>query len=170
MVRNITLIALLLFTISFTFAQDLKVEETIINPSDKINDGQINLNVTGGVPPYKYQWSKNDVPLSSSRASDLTEGIPYSVKVSDANGASVEKTFKIKAVSIVENFNGTFQPVVDAMGSVLFWDPFDAIGIYDPVVYSDEKLLFSPGWEPNTGSKFLLKEWLVDENEPVKKG
>ncbi|MFD0933354.1 amino acid carrier protein [Psychroflexus salinarum] len=170
MVRNITLIAFLLFTISFTFAQDLKVEETIINPSDKINDGQINLNVTGGVPPYKYQWSKNDVPLSSSRASDLTEGISYSVKVSDANGASVEKTFKIKAVSIVENFNGTFQPVVDAMGSVLFWDPFDAIGIYDPVVYSDEKLLFSPGWEPNTGSKFLLKEWLVDENESVKKG
>jgi len=60
--------------------------------------------------------------------------------------------------------------VVDAMGSVLFWDPFAAIGIYDPVVYTDQKLLFSPSWEPNTSRKFLLKEWLVTENEHVDKG
>ena len=170
MLRNITLIAFLLFTISFTSAQDLQVEGIKINPSDKINNGQIELTVTGGTPPYKYQWSKDDVPLSSSKASDLTEGISYTVKVSDASGASVEKSYQIEAVSIVENFNGTFQPVVDAMGSVLFWDPFAAIGIYDPVVYTDQKLLFSPSWEPNTSRKFLLKEWLVTENEHVDKG
>lgn len=170
MLRNITLIAFLLFTISFISAQDLQVEGTKINPSDKINNGQIELTVTGGTPPYEFQWSKDDVPLTSSKASDLTEGIFYTVKVSDASGASVEKSYKIDAVSIVENFNGTFQPVVDAMGSVLFWDPFAAIGIYDPVVYTDQKLLFSPSWEPNTSSKFLLKEWLVTENEHVEKG
>lgn len=170
MVRNISLIATLLFTISFAFAQDLQIEGTIINPSDNINDGQIELNVTGGVPPYQYQWSKGDVPLNSSKASDLTEGIPYSVKVSDARGSSVEKSFLIEAVSIVENFNGTFQPVVDAMGSVLFWDPFAATGIYDPVVYTNQKLLFSPDWEPNTESEFVLEKWLVDENKPVTKG
>ncbi|MBZ9779408.1 amino acid carrier protein [Psychroflexus sp. CAK8W] len=170
MLRNITLIAFLLFTISFISAQDLQVEGTKINPSDKINNGQIELTVTGGTPPYEFQWSKDDVPLTSSKASDLTEGIFYTVKVSDASGASVEKSYKVDAVSIVENFNGTFQPVVDAMGSVLFWDPFAAIGIYDPVVYTDQKLLFSPSWEPNTSSKFLLKEWLVTENEHVEKG
>jgi AGCS family alanine or glycine:cation symporter len=170
MVRHITLIAFFLFTISFTFAQDLQVEETLINPSDKINDSQIELRVTGGTSPYKFQWSKEDVPLSSSIANELTEGIPYTVKVTDASGQTVEKTLTIKAESIVENFNGTFQPVVDAMGSVLFWDPFAATGIYDPVVYTDQKLLFSPDWEPNTESKFLLKEWLVTENEHVDKG
>jgi AGCS family alanine or glycine:cation symporter len=170
MVRHITLIAFFLFTISFTFAQDLQVEETLINPSDKINDSQIELRVTGGTSPYKFQWSKEDVPLSSSIANELTEGIPYTVKVTDASGQTVEKTLTIKAESIVENFNGTFQPVVDAMGSVLFWDPFAATGIYDPVVYTEQKLLFSPDWEPNTESKFLLKEWLVTENEHVDKG
>ncbi|WP_019038892.1 amino acid carrier protein [Psychroflexus tropicus] len=170
MVRTISLIAFLLFFASLTFAQELTVEEKLINPSDKINNGQIQLTVDGGTPPYTYQWSKNDVPMSSSTANGLTEGVPYTVKVMDAEGLSVEKSYKIKAESIVENFNGTFQPVVDAMGSVLFWDPFAATGIYDPVVYTNEKLLFSPGWEPNTESKFLLKEWLVDENQPVKKG
>lgn len=170
MLRNITLFALLSFTISFTFAQDLQVEGKMINPSDKINDGQIELKVSGGIPPYKYQWSKEDVHLSSSKASELTEGIPYHVTVTDASGESVSKTFLIKAESIVENFNGTFQPVVDAMGSVLFWDPFAAIGIYDPIVYADQKLLFSPDWKPNTESKFLLKEWLVQENQRVEKG
>lgn len=170
MVRNITLITFFLFTISFAFAQDLQVEETLINPSEKINDGQIDLKVTGGTSPYKFQWSKEDVPMSSNKASDLTEGIPYTVKVSDADGQSVEKTFTIKAESIVETFNGTFQPVVDAMGSILFWDPFAASGIYDPVVYTKQKLLFSPDWEPNTQNKFILKEWLVEEKESVKKG
>lgn len=170
MIKNITLVAFLLFTISFTVAQDLQVEETLINPSDKINDGQAELKVTGGEPPYKYEWSKNEISLSSQKASGLTEGIPYTVKVTDANGASVEKAFTIKAESVVETFNGTFQPIVDGMGSVLFWDPFAASGIYDPVVYTNQKLLFSPGWEPNIESKFLLKEWLVNENEAVKKG
>lgn len=170
MLRNICLIVSMLFTVSFAFSQELKVEEKLINPSDQINDGQIELKVSGGTPPYKFQWSKEETPQTSNKSTELTEGIPHKIKVSDADGNSVTNEYTIKAESIVENFNGTFQPIVDAMGSILFWDPFEAIGIYDPVVYTDQKLLFSPDWEPNTESKFLLKEWLVEENEPVDKG
>ena len=170
MVRNISLILFLMFTVSLTFAQDLQVEETLINPSVQINDGQIELKVSGGTPPYIFEWSDAETPLNSTKSSYLTEGIIHSVKVTDANGDSVEKSFEIKAESIVESFNGTFKPIVNSMGSVLFWDPFAAIGIYDPVVYSKEKLLFAPRWEPNTQNKFLLKQWLVQEEETVKKG
>jgi len=170
MVRNISLIVLLMFTVSLTFAQDLQIEETLINPSEQINDGQIELNVSGGIPPYTYEWSNDETPLSSAKSSDLTEGITHTVKVTDANGNFAEKSFEIKAESIVESFNGTFKPIVNSMGSVLFWDPFAAVGIYDPVVYTKEKLLFAPRWEPNTQNKFLLKQWLVQEEETVKKG
>lgn len=170
MVRNITLIVSLLLTCVFGFAQNLEVKEKIINPSDKINDGQIEVEVTGGTPPYEYQWSREETPKTSNKSSDLVEGITHTVKVTDAEGNSVEKSYKIKAESVVEKFNGTFQPVVDAMGSVLFWDPFAAIGIYDPVVYTDDKILFSPEWEPNTEKEFQLKTWLVDEESKVKKG
>ncbi|MBL6964824.1 MAG: alanine:cation symporter family protein [Bacteroidetes bacterium] len=31
--------------------------------------------------------------------------------------------------------NDAFAPIVERMGDVLFWDPFSAIGIYDPVMY-----------------------------------
>ena len=170
MVRNISQIVFLMFTVSLTFAQDLQIEETLINPSEQINDGQIELKVSGGIPPYTYEWSNDETPLSSAKSSDLTEGITHTVKVTDANGNFAEKSFEIKAESIVESFNGTFKPIVNSMGSVLFWDPFAAIGIYDPVVYSKEKLLFAPRWEPNTQNKFLLKQWLVQEEETVKKG
>jgi AGCS family alanine or glycine:cation symporter len=170
MVRNISLIVLLMFTVSLTFAQDLQIEETLINPSEQINDGQIELKVSGGIPPYTYEWSNDETPLSSAKSSDLTEGITHTVKVTDANGNFAEKSFEIKAESIVESFNGTFKPIVNSMGSVLFWDPFAAVGIYDPVVYTKEKLLFAPRWEPNTQNKFLLKQWLVQEEETVKKG
>ena len=170
MVRNISLILFLMFTVSLTFAQDLQVEETLINPSVQINDGQIELKVSGGTPPYIFEWSDAETPLNSTKSSYLTEGIIHSVKVTDANGDSVEKSFEIKAESIVESFNGTFKPIVNSMGSVLFWDPFAAVGIYDPVVYTKEKLLFAPRWEPNTQNKFLLKQWLVKENKTVKKG
>ena len=170
MVRNISLILFLMFTVSLTFAQDLQVEETLINPSVQINDGQIELKVSGGTPPYTFEWSDAETPLNSTKSIYLTEGVIHSVKVTDANGDSVEKSFEIKPESIVESFNGTFKPIVNSMGSVLFWDPFAAIGIYDPVVYSKEKLLFAPRWEPNTQSKFLLKQWLVKENKTVKKG
>ena len=169
MVRNISQIVFLMFTVSLTFAQDLQIEETLINPSEQINDGQIELKVSGGIPPYTYEWSNDETPLSSAKSSDLTEGITHTVKVTDANGNFAEKSFEIKAESIVESFNGTFKPIVNSMGSVLFWDPFAAVGIYDPVVYTKEKLLFAPRWEPNTQNKFLLKQWLVQE-ETVKKG
>jgi AGCS family alanine or glycine:cation symporter len=36
-----------------------------------------------------------------------------------------------------QRINNFFVPVVDAIGSVLFYDPFAAIGIYDPVVYDE---------------------------------
>jgi len=170
MVRNISLIVFLMFTVSLTFAQDLQIEETLINPSEQINDGQIELNVSGGIPPYTYKWSNAETPLSSAKSSHLTEGITHTVKVTDANGNFVEKSFEIKAESIVESFNGAFKPIVNSMGSVLFWDPFAAVGIYDPVVYTKEKLLFAPRWEPDTQNKFLLKQWLVQEKETVKKG
>ncbi len=37
-----------------------------------------------------------------------------------------------------QRINIFFEPVVDKMGTVLFWDPFAAIGIYDPLVYDDK--------------------------------
>lgn len=36
-----------------------------------------------------------------------------------------------------EKINAFFEPIVESMNSVLFFDPFAWVGIYDPVVYDD---------------------------------
>jgi len=40
--------------------------------------------------------------------------------------------------SMSEKIDDGFGPVVGVLASVLFWDPFDAFGIYDPVVYDEQ--------------------------------
>ncbi len=142
-------LVLLLFT-TVLFSQDLLVKETVLNTSNTINDGMIDLDVSGGTPPYTYKWSHQSTPLSSKRAIGLTEGIPYMVTVSDSLGASVTKEYKVATQAITEVFNAFITPAVSALGSVLFCDPLAAIGIYDPHVYADAKRIGIPGWSTDT--------------------
>ena len=162
------------YCISFLFSislcsQGLEVKGKTINPSDNINDGVIQLQVEGGTPPYTFKWSNQQTPLSSPTASGLVEGIAYTVTVTDDSGQSVTQEYKIDTQSITEVFNGNMTPAVSALGSILFWDPFEATGIYDPVVYADEKLIATPGWSATIEDRFVLKQWLVDEGSEVVK-
>ncbi|QBA63545.1 amino acid carrier protein [Muriicola soli] len=160
---------LILFSVSMV-SQDLEVKGKTINPSDNINDGVIQLEVGGGVPPYTYKWSNQQTPLSSGTASGLVEGVPYSITVTDNAGTSITDEYTIETQSITEVFNGNMAPAVSALGSVLFWDPFEATGIYDPVVYADVKLIATPGWSASVEDRFVLKQWLVKEGQHVEKG
>jgi AGCS family alanine or glycine:cation symporter len=162
----------LLFTISFLSlqSQDLAVQEKLGNKSKVINDGYIILEVQGGVPPYTYKWSNQNTALHSNTATGLTEGIPYTVTITDSQGKSVEHTYKIKTDNIPELFNGTAVPLVNQLYKVLFWDPFSAFGIYDPKVYADIKTVPVPGWSAGIEDRFVLKQWKVNEGEHVEEG
>lgn len=159
----------LLFSVVL-FSQELVVKESIYNPSKNINDGVIKLEVDGGTPPYQYKWSNQNTSLTSNQATNLVEGLPYTVTVTDAKGVQLTREYKVPSEAITEFFNGVMTPAVSALGSVLFWDPFAAIGIYDPVVYADVKRIGIPGWSPDLKDKFILKQWLRPEGQKVKKG
>jgi AGCS family alanine or glycine:cation symporter len=58
----------------------------------------------------------------------LTQNV---VNVNMPNNKKTGQTFS-------QRINIFFEPIVDKMGTILFWDPFAAIGIYDPVVYDDK--------------------------------
>lgn len=152
------------------FSQDLIIKETLLNPSKNINDGVIKVEVEGGTPPYVYRWSNQETALTSNEAFGLVEGLAYTVQVSDADGRSVTKEYTVPTEAITEVFNGLMTPAVSAMGSILFWDPFAAFGIYDPVVYADEKLIGVPNWIPGVKDKFVLQQWLKSEGSKVQKG
>ena len=174
--RKYLLSALFLcFSISLMSAQsddnaDFEVEADLINPSSLINNGTIELTVEGGTPPYTYKWTDQSTSLKSNKATDLVEGIPYEVVITDSKGNSVTKSYRIEAESITEHFNGFFQPVVDNMSAVLFWDPFAAIGIYDPIIYADVKLIATPSWTAQTDEVYTLQKWLKPEGSKVQKG
>lgn len=58
------------------------------------------------------------------------------IGLSQSNNADIiapeqtEKTFS-------ESINDKFEPIVESLATVLFWDPFSYFGIYDPVVYDE---------------------------------
>ncbi|CAM4146422.1 amino acid carrier protein [Gillisia limnaea] len=168
--RKYLLSSLFIFSMFSVFAQGLQVEAKVGNPSKLINDGFIDLEVTGGTPPYTYKWDNQSTPLSSQRSEGLAEGIANTVVISDAAGTSITKSYTIKAEAITEHFNGTFVPIVASIEKVLFWDLFSAIGIYDPVIYADLKNVPVTGWTPSVEDRFVLKQWLKPEGSNVDEG
>lgn len=150
--------------------KELEIQAELGNVSPTINNGFISLQVRGGTPPYTYKWSNPETPLTANKATDLIEGIPYEVTIFDAKNQSVSKTYTIPAESITEKFNGSFKPIVNAMSSVLFWDPFAAVGVYDPVVYAEQKLVSIPNWNAKTRSNYLLDKQLVQSGKRAIEG
>ncbi len=174
--RLIFLPLLILFSANRSYAQDiqsldsLSVEIEIVNPTTSINDGQVRVMAKGGLPPYNYLWSNPNTPLTAANASGLIEGVEYMVTVTDSKNLQVNQTFIIEASSITENFNAVFSPLVTVMSKVLFWDPFAAIGLYDPVVYTNKEMVKTPRWTATTDSIFILKKQLVQNGDLVEKG
>lgn len=138
--------------------EDVKVE----NISNQINDATAEVEVTGGIPPYKYYWSKTSTDTNASKSNNLTEGISHSVTVRDANGNEVSKEFEIESNSVAETFNGTFKPIVDQFAAIIFWDPFYAMGMYDNRVYTDEgELARNPNGTIRTNQIPFIVIWLI---------
>lgn len=61
-----------------------------------------------------------------------------------------------------ERINAVFTPMVAALSKVLFWDPFEAIGIYDAQLYNDEGMpLRNSKGEPVKAPLKLIVVWLI---------
>ncbi|WP_269468182.1 MULTISPECIES: PKD domain-containing protein [Flavobacterium] len=88
----------------------LELNADVKNPLDCLNanTGSINLVVTGGTPPFTYEWS------NGANTEDLENLIPnnYTVKVTDANGCNKSASFKITrfeqltpSIEVLTDFN-----------------------------------------------------------------
>ncbi len=142
----------------------------ISNDSEKIDDGRAEVIVVGGQPPYLYQWSDEDTPMDAEMSTGLTEGVDFSVLVTDAAGTELYLEGVVPTESMEERINSVFLPIVNGMASFLFWDPFAAVGVYDPVVYADERRIFAPGLTDHSVNMITLEKWYVPEGGHVEVG
>ncbi len=158
------LLALTLFIATFTAhaATGLTGKVEVLNPNGEINNGTAQAIVEGGQPPYQYFWPQAGTPTTSMNTTDVHEGVAGVVTVVDANNNTLVLEYKVPTESISEAINALFDPVVDAFGAVLFYDPFSAIGIYDPVLHDKQgNVLLNANGTPKTKGIPLVVVWLI---------
>ena len=157
---------LLLFITTFSFLtstfSQFDVKEKITNLSEDINDGKISLIVSGGEVPYEYFWSNSSTPLTSHFAEKLTEGVEYSVTITDANGLKTEKKHIVETESFQEDINNAFIPVVSFLDKIIFWDPFYSLGLYDNIIRDSSGEILKNANGTNKTTKIpIVVVWLV---------
>jgi AGCS family alanine or glycine:cation symporter len=159
--RQLSLLLLFSLTFHVGYGQlEARVETT--NPSLEINDGIARVIVESGTPPFTYKWSDEGTALDSDVCKELTENRTFHVTVTDATGAEVRIESVVPAESFEERMNASFIPIVNGIASVLFWDPFAAIGIYDPVVYDQAgNPVLHPNGDPKEQGIPFIVVWLV---------
>ncbi len=159
------------FFCSFSaFAQDKPTGRLeTINPSSSINNGLVVAKIEGGTPPYRYYWSNPSTPTVADTCKGNTEGATVSLKVIDAASQELELSMVVEPSSTGEILNAAFTPLVNAMATVLFFDPFAAVGLYDPKIQVKEGKIKPPFVMDNTVSKITVKKWLVENGAKVKK-
>lgn len=165
MSNQVRIIASFVFIILMATSQSFaalsaKVESE--NPSRSINDGKAKVIIRAGQPPYQYYWPQAGTPTDSDSSSGILEGMASSVTVVDAANDTLELSYTIATKSFSEDINSFFKPVVNVIGGILFWDPFAAIGVYDPVIYNAEGVAqMNPNGTPRTQGIPFVVVWLV---------
>ena len=76
------------------------------------SDGSIDLNVSGGTPPYSYQWNTG---VTTQNIAGLSAG-SYSVSISDANGCTTSLSAAITQPSALLNANTNITSQVSCFG------------------------------------------------------
>jgi AGCS family alanine or glycine:cation symporter len=131
------------------------------NLSEAINDAQIKVSKLEGGEIW-YKWSKESLGLKDSIGTGFTEGQPIQIVIYNDKGDSLFLEKTIEPVSMSEHLNSIMVPAVEKLGIILFWDPFAAMGIYDPCLYDDNGIIVrKPNGDPVKREIPFIVVWLV---------
>jgi alanine or glycine:cation symporter, AGCS family len=126
------------------------------NPSANPNDIYVELMVDTSLVDH-VQWEAKQGGPKDFRCVQLAEGENHTLVVFYKSGHVEQLSGFHPAQSIQEKLNRAFTPLVNFLYTILLWDPFEAIGIYDPIVYQTDGI---PLLHPN-GTPVKQNIWLV---------
>lgn len=85
-----------------TLTSPTKLVSTLENTVDNLcfgdNQGEVNINVVGGVAPYRYRWNTG---ATSQDIVDVKSGV-YTVAITDSNGCIDSLTAEVKQAPLIE--------------------------------------------------------------------
>jgi hypothetical protein len=82
--------------IDTVYTTSMSVTSNITNSVCNGNSGAIDITVMGGIPPYQYYWSNNEVTEDISGLSPST----YSITITDNLGFFVEESFEVNVFDV----------------------------------------------------------------------
>jgi len=140
----------------------LKVSHKITDESSEIETAVIDINVEGGIAPYKYYWSETSIDTNTKTVNKAKEGKTYSVKVEDSTGASTSHEFTVPTESVPEKLSAAFAPIVGFMDTYFFFDPFHSLGLYDNQVRDKNgNVVMNPNGTVKTIKLPFMVIWLI---------
>ena len=85
------------FSQAITQPDEIVIDATLThNNCSNEKEGEIEINVVGGVEPYQFTWSGFNVDVNAQNQKDLPQGTYY-LNLKDANGCEVSQEYKINA-------------------------------------------------------------------------
>jgi len=79
----------------------ITISETITNTTQGLEEGEITLDISGGVPGYIYEWDNGE---TGSTISGLAAGF-YTVNITDANGCSSMEVYEVQEITSTNNID-----------------------------------------------------------------
>ncbi|MBL7941911.1 MAG: alanine:cation symporter family protein [Flavobacteriales bacterium] len=139
----------------------MDVQVVTSNDSEAIQDGRAEVIVSGAVGVVTYHWSRQDVATDANTVGGLDEGVTYTVDVADASSTTSIDVL-VPASSFPEKMNAVFVPVVNALATVMYWDPLAALGIRDGILRNGEgKVMCHPNGDPVVKPVRFIVLWLI---------
>lgn len=120
---------------------------------NKLNRNTLKYNYLSGKYPFNVRITSAIVML--------VVGLLFSLHLGAAP-SNDSTTVKNAAIQPGERINTVFTPMVTALSKVLFWDPFEAAGVYDAQLYDEagNPLINNKG-EPVKAPLKLIVVWLI---------
>ncbi|TVQ47860.1 MAG: hypothetical protein EA362_06125 [Saprospirales bacterium] len=76
----------------------IEIDLEVLGSREGENEGEANLEIEGGIPPYDIVWDERITRFSNEKATELNPG-EYDLTIIDANGCQIDTSFLIELIT-----------------------------------------------------------------------